>query len=73
MDIEHASFKENLPAYALGALDPDDTAALEIHLRTCEACRIELTGYAKVSRGLGAAMPGLEIASLETTFADRGW
>jgi len=28
---------------------------------------------AKVSRGLGSAMPGLEIAGLETTFADRGW
>lgn len=28
---------------------------------------------AKVSTGLGDAMPGLEIGSLETTFADRGW
>jgi pyridoxal 5'-phosphate synthase pdxS subunit len=28
---------------------------------------------AKVSRGLGPAMPGLEIGSLTTTFADRGW
>jgi pyridoxal 5'-phosphate synthase pdxS subunit len=28
---------------------------------------------AKVSRGLGSAMPGLEIGSLEQTFADRGW
>jgi len=28
---------------------------------------------AKVSRGLGRAMPGLEIAELETTFAQRGW
>jgi len=28
---------------------------------------------AKVSRGLGAAMPGLEIDGLGTTFADRGW
>jgi pyridoxal 5'-phosphate synthase pdxS subunit len=28
---------------------------------------------AKVSRGLGRAMPGLEIAGLETTFAQRGW
>ena len=28
---------------------------------------------AKVSRGLGPAMPGLEIAGLETTFAQRGW
>ena len=28
---------------------------------------------AKVSRGIGRAMPGLEIAELETTFASRGW
>lgn len=28
---------------------------------------------AKVSRGLGRAMDGLEIAGLETTFAERGW
>ncbi len=28
---------------------------------------------AKVSRGLGAAMPGLEIGGLETHLADRGW
>ena len=28
---------------------------------------------AKVSRGLGTAMAGLEIATLETTYADRGW
>jgi len=28
---------------------------------------------AKVSRGLGGAMPGLEIEGLETTFAQRGW
>src|SRR3954462_13058628 len=28
---------------------------------------------AKVSRGLGGAMPGLEIGSLETKLADRGW
>jgi pyridoxal 5'-phosphate synthase pdxS subunit len=27
----------------------------------------------KVSRGLGAAMPGLEIDGLETKLADRGW
>ena len=28
---------------------------------------------AKVSRGLGDAMPGLEIGSLDTKLADRGW
>jgi pyridoxal 5'-phosphate synthase pdxS subunit len=27
----------------------------------------------KVSRGLGKSMPGLEIGSLETRLADRGW
>jgi pyridoxal 5'-phosphate synthase pdxS subunit len=27
----------------------------------------------KVSRGLGASMPGLEIGGLETRLADRGW
>jgi pyridoxal 5'-phosphate synthase pdxS subunit len=28
---------------------------------------------AKVSRGLGAAMPGTEISTLETKLAERGW
>ena len=28
---------------------------------------------AKVSRGLGTAMEGLEIGGLETKLADRGW
>src|SRR5215216_2225449 len=28
---------------------------------------------AKVSHGLGKSMPGLEISTLETTYADRGW
>jgi pyridoxal 5'-phosphate synthase pdxS subunit len=28
---------------------------------------------AKVSRGLGASMPGLEVGGLETRLADRGW
>jgi len=28
---------------------------------------------AAISRGLGTAMPGLEIARLEATFAERGW
>jgi len=31
------------------------------------------TILAKVSRGLGDAMDGLEVGTLDTTFADRGW
>ena len=57
MDIEHSAFKENIPAYALGALEPDDTAAMEIHLRTCEACRAELTAYRRISQGMLGALP----------------
>ncbi len=57
MDIEHSAFKENIPAYALGALEPDDTAAMEIHLRTCEACRLEVTAYRRVSQGMLGALP----------------
>jgi anti-sigma-K factor RskA len=57
MDIEHSTFQENIPAYALGALDADETAALEAHLRTCDRCRAELAGYRQVSQGLLAAVP----------------
>ena len=31
------------------------------------------TMLAKISRGLGNAMPGLEIGQLETRLAERGW
>ncbi|HCV34061.1 MAG TPA: pyridoxal 5'-phosphate synthase lyase subunit PdxS [Acidimicrobiaceae bacterium] len=31
------------------------------------------SALAKVSRGLGEAMPGVELGSLETRLADRGW
>ncbi len=57
MDDKHLAFQEDLAAYALGALDAEETAALEAHLQTCETCRAELAGYESVSSGLLAAMP----------------
>ena len=39
---EHSLLRENLAAYALGALDAEDTPALEAHLQTCESCRADL-------------------------------
>jgi anti-sigma-K factor RskA len=42
---QHIPFRENIPAYVLGALDAEDAAALESHLRTCESCRDELDAY----------------------------
>lgn len=57
MNPNHTQFQENLPAYALGALDPEELAALEEHLQTCEICRAELAEYQRVSSGLMAALP----------------
>ena len=38
----HEAYREDLAAYALGALDDREAAELEAHLAECEACRIEL-------------------------------
>ncbi|HMA34827.1 MAG TPA: zf-HC2 domain-containing protein, partial [Chloroflexia bacterium] len=40
----HDLYHEQLSAYALDALDPDEVAALETHLATCAACQSELAG-----------------------------
>jgi len=53
----HALFRENIPAYALGALDADDSVALATHLKTCALCRDELVAYQALSNGLLMAIP----------------
>jgi anti-sigma-K factor RskA len=50
-------FLENIPAYALGALDADEAAALEAHLLNCDSCAQELAAYHAVSATLLAAIP----------------
>lgn len=50
-------FRGNIPAFALGALDPDDVAVLDAHLRTCEDCRSELADYRAVAVGLLLSTP----------------
>lgn len=57
MTDNHLIYKENLAAYAMGALDPEETSALEAHLRTCDECRAELAEYQHISAGLLAALP----------------
>jgi anti-sigma-K factor RskA len=54
---EHSIFRENLSAYALGALDADELHALEAHLQTCDSCRAELAEYRAISDGLLTALP----------------
>jgi len=48
----HTPFLENIPAYALGALDADEASALETHLKTCASCRDELAAYRALSDNL---------------------
>ncbi len=57
VDDEHTSFRENIPAFALGALDVEDASALEAHLQTCASCRTELAAYRAVSDNLLIALP----------------
>src|SRR5512141_561985 len=54
---EHSLLRENIPAYALGALDAEDARALEAHLQSCEACRAELVGYRAISDNLLMTVP----------------
>jgi hypothetical protein len=41
-ESEHRRWKEDLAAYALGALGPEEASAVEVHLAGCERCRADL-------------------------------
>ena len=43
--MDHETLRENLPAYALGVLDAEETGALKAHLATCDTCPRELAEY----------------------------
>jgi anti-sigma-K factor RskA len=58
--FEHLPFLENIPAYALGALDAKEAAALESHLQTCASCREELVAYRATSDHLLMSFPSQE-------------
>ena len=69
---EHTPYRENIPAYAIGALDDRDIAALEAHLRTCVSCQNELAEYQSVSASLLTAVPPKQPpAALRTRLAGR--
>jgi hypothetical protein len=40
--LRHADLRDLLGAYALGALDAEESAAVRAHLATCDECQVEL-------------------------------
>jgi anti-sigma-K factor RskA len=44
-DSSHESRRDDVSAYALGALEPDECAEFELHLAGCEQCRQELRWF----------------------------
>lgn len=50
--MSHEEYKEMLAEYALGALDANESRALEQHLATCAACRAELAAWQDTTSAL---------------------
>jgi len=57
MSISHDTFRDDLPAYALGTLEPLATPRLERHLDECADCRQLLREYEEVMRLLPMGLP----------------
>jgi anti-sigma-K factor RskA len=60
MSIPHETFQSDLPAYALGALEPELTARMERHLTECDECRRVLREYEEVVLLLPLGLPRTE-------------
>ena len=52
---DHQEMLENIPAYALGALDADEAARLADHIASCAECQAELLQYQETADQLGLA------------------
>ena len=53
----HTAIRDDLPGYALGALDASDRQRVAEHLRACADCRARLGEYEEVARLLPLGLP----------------
>lgn len=52
--LPHDEIFELLPAYALDAVEGDETAAIELHLRDCPRCRAQVADFREVTGALAS-------------------
>jgi anti-sigma-K factor RskA len=57
--MDHESIEGLIPAYALGAADPDESRIVEAHLVACATCRDLLAEYRDLSGDLLFAAPAM--------------
>ncbi len=57
MDQEHVFAEENLPAFALGALEEEESARVREHLKSCPQCQATYHSYERVATALAYAAP----------------
>jgi anti-sigma-K factor RskA len=54
---DHDVLREQVALYAVGALDGPERAAVESHLRQCDACTADLASFRQVGGALAQAVP----------------
>ena len=70
---------DDLAAYALGALDPEERRSIDAHLETCPSCRAELRSFAETTWEIAETQrrevpPGLRAAIVDRARRDgSGW
>jgi anti-sigma factor RsiW len=64
-------YRISLGAYVLGALEPDETTAVELHLQTCAACQLEYLEFAQTLGVLSSVSPEITEAGLAGRSAGR--
>ncbi|HRS96336.1 MAG TPA: zf-HC2 domain-containing protein [Candidatus Latescibacteria bacterium] len=56
------NMRDLLSAYLDGETTPEETARVDAHLNTCEACRVVLARYRTIERAIAGEVPGADPA-----------